>query len=149
MRVQIVLLALIPGCGEDWYAWDELEAPFTGPGEVTVRVTTTPEAWPDRLYDDAVRGSFDAGDVTLVDPDHEILQGGRHWVNVLDAWEECRPGTRCEATFHFAIDCDEDCEGTFFVDAFLATNLVPEPDRGGSVTLELIEEEDPGQVIGW
>ena len=141
MRVQLaLLLVLVSGCGEDWYASDELEMPFVGPGVVAVRVTTTPEAWPDRLYSNAVRASFDGCDITLVDPNHEILQGGRHWVNVLDAWDACEPGTFCEATFEFAVDCEQACEGTFFVDAYLSTQHVPEPDRGGSVTLEWVEE---------
>lgn len=148
MKFAVVALTLLTGCGEQWYAWDEIEVPFSGPGTVTLRVTTTPEAFPERLTDAAVRGLVDVGRLRLLDPGHDTLQEDPRWLNVLDAWDDCAPGALCVETLHFAIDCREECEGTLLFDAFLATNLLPEPDRGGRLTLELMADSgDDGVAV--
>ena len=145
-------LGVMVGCAEHWVASDAVGVAFRGPGEIGVRVTTTPEAWPDERYGDAVRAAFyGSGPVRLVDvSDHEILQGDDDWVNVLDAWRGCDPGEVCVRELWFDVGCySEACEGEFEVDAFFSTYPLPEPRVEDGITLTLLApEDDGGPVIG-
>lgn len=143
------------GC-ENWYTWEDVTTPFVGPGTIGVRVTTTPEAWPHDLYGHAVHAAFyDVGPVTVIDgEDLDLLQVSDDAVHVLDAWRGCDRRTTCVRELFYDVGCfDGDrCEGEFRVDAFFSTHPVPEPDQGGSITLELITDDpEPGTgpVLAW
>lgn len=161
------MLAGLSGCAEHWYAYDAIEMAFRAPGQIGVRATITPEAWPDNLYEDTVRVTFRAGSmladdvsvnaveadayeraaVTLLrDPDAE-LKGGVDWVNVMHPWEDCDHAEVCVRELWYAVDCETACDGFLEADAFTATHPWPEPDRGGSLTLEFIEPDRGGGVI--
>lgn len=149
-RTLVLGIAVLAGCGEHWHAYDEVATPFRGPGVVGVRVTTTPEAWPESLYSNAVRFAFyGAGPIRLVDEaEHDVMQGGDDWVNVLDAWRGCDRDAVCERELWVDVGCyDDACVGELGVDAFLSTSPLPEPDRGGELRLELILP-DGGPAIG-
>lgn len=150
------LMAMTAGCeDEHWYAFDDVSAPFEAPGPFGVRVTTTPEAWPKRLYGFAVRATFQVdgqevdemanehdarrGELWLVDEEGRETTGGQDWVNVLDAWDGCDRDETCVRELWFEADCArQTCEGEVFVDAFFSTHWVKEPDRGGEIRLELL-----------
>ena len=139
----LLSLAFLSGCGEHWYSFDNAEIKLSGPAHISVRVSTTPEAWPEDLYDDAVRATFTGeGRLFSADPRREILQVSESDVNILDAWEDCPLDEDCVKVFSFDVVCHGPCAGNFQVDAFMATSPFPEPDRGGSLDIEILEPSD-------
>lgn len=134
-----IALILLPSCSEHWYASDEDEVQLSGPGRVLVRVTTTPEAWPEDLYGDAVRATFlGDGVLSAVDAEGEVNELSDQSVNLLDAWDGCARDEVCVEVFAFDLECHGGCRGTFQVDAFLSTFPFPEPDRGGTLDVEVL-----------
>ncbi len=141
-----VVALLAAGCAEKWSASDAVEAEFVGPGVFGVVVTTTPDAWPEELFDGAVRATFEGdGALASLDTDRDLLQGGDRWVNVLDAFDDCDRSATCERTFRFDVACEGECPGTVAVDAFLSQETWRDVDfHEGAITLVLVDEQgDP------
>ncbi len=160
----LILLAVASattGCTEEhWFSSDAdaFELEVDGEAFVEARLTTTPEAWPRRLYGDALRVGMDGADVQFVGEvvEGEVVSEDReiddHWgdnVNVLDAWDDCDRSQTCRRAFLFRVACAdgaERCAGEFSGDSFLSTlGPLPERDRGGRMTLELVEQAIPAQ----
>ena len=166
-------IALTTGCEqgppgflpEHWFVQDFAELPLAveGRAHVDATVFTSPEAWPERMYSNALRVGMEGvelsflGEVVdgelVVEPDRELNIYSFDGVGVLDAWRDCTPDEACERTFRFEVVCPEGpggsegeecvCEGVFDGDAFISTKgLKPERDRGGFLELHF-ERVDP------
>jgi hypothetical protein len=135
----IALVVLLAGCDDDWWISAAIQQYYSTPTTVTVDVETTRGAVPELLFDDSLRASID-GDGTIVsaDADRET-ERGKDWVRVLDAWDDCLPQEDCSRLFTFEIRCDGPCAGTISVDAFLATQGLPSPQRGGAIALSFVD----------
>ncbi|MBT3224661.1 MAG: hypothetical protein HN348_36810 [Proteobacteria bacterium] len=145
------------GCAEHWYADDDEELCLVVPETgivVQARVHTTPAAFPNDRYDEALRLTFEgaAAELKLEDPGYDELRLGPASLNVLDAWDDCDLETCCEKVFTFRLTCTDtqaNCAepGLLTADAFLATyGVVPEEHRGGYLDLELVVPETTSTI---
>jgi hypothetical protein len=138
-----VILGMLAGCAENWYAFDRDAERLTVPAGqgryASVEVVTQPEAYPERRLSNALRVAFYTGPSTttpvagasVTSSDSDDTSGFPAAVNVLDAWADCDPTAPCDRTFEFRVACDgpADCVGSFSADAFLSTrDLGSAPD---------------------
>ncbi|MCB9685496.1 MAG: hypothetical protein H6735_10690 [Alphaproteobacteria bacterium] len=127
-------------CSEVWLASDRLAHPFTGPGEFALRLTVTPEAWPDGPFDGAVRVGFSgSGELSSLDEDLEVVEVGTNSLNAVDVFDRCPHDEDCEVDLHYLVRC-QTCEGRVTADAFLSVHAMGGHDsRDGSLVLAWLE----------